>query len=53
MKELSFEQMENVQAGVPVMEYCATVHLIYEHNPEERDTEGMQHALALCHGAGY
>ncbi|WP_171596859.1 hypothetical protein [Marinifilum caeruleilacunae] len=53
MKELNFEQMENIQAGVPMMEYCATIHMIFEHNPDQRDTEGMRYALSICYGAGY
>ncbi|WP_171596860.1 hypothetical protein [Marinifilum caeruleilacunae] len=52
MKELSFEQMENIQAGISAKEYCKTVRMIYESNPDERHSEGLMYAMNLCHALG-
>ena len=53
MKELNLEQMENIQAGIDAKAYCETVHMIYDNNPDERDTEGMNFAMSLCNGLGH
>ncbi|WP_171596861.1 hypothetical protein [Marinifilum caeruleilacunae] len=53
MKELNFEQMENIQAGVSAKEYCKTIQMIYDHNEDERDTEGMGVARGICSFYGY
>ncbi|GAB7089288.1 MULTISPECIES: hypothetical protein [Marinifilum] len=53
MKELNFEQMEKLQGGVPAKEYCDTIQMIYDHNEDQRDTEGMEFAISLCNGLGH
>ncbi|WP_321515139.1 hypothetical protein [Marinifilum fragile] len=48
MKELNFEQMENIQAGSTPEEYCATVKMIYDNNPDQQNTDGMNYARQIC-----
>ena len=49
MKKLTNQQMINVQAGAPVTweEYCATVRMIAENNPENIN-DGTILALSNC-----
>ncbi|WP_321279642.1 hypothetical protein [Marinifilum fragile] len=45
--------MEKLQGGVPAKEYCDTIQMIYDHNEDQRDTEGMEFAISLCNGLGH
>lgn len=53
MKTLDFKQMENVQGGVTPEEYCNTVQMIYDNNPDQQNTEGMNIAKLICKTHGH
>ena len=53
MKSLDFNQMEKVQGGVPIEEYCATLKAIAQNNLlVDGAAEGASYGAALCKDAG-
>lgn len=34
-------------------EYCDTIQMIYDHNPDQHGTSGMSYAIGFCEAVGH